>query len=35
MEKNWKGKGYDENSNLIYELNNDKNGKGKEYNYKG
>ena len=28
------GKGYDNNGNIIYELNN-KNGQGKEYNDKG
>ena len=30
--KKWSGKGYDENGNIIYELNNG-NGKIKEYNY--
>ena len=29
--KKWKGKGYDENNNIIYELNNG-NGKCREYN---
>ena len=28
----WNGKGYDENGNIIYELNNE-NGKVKEYYY--
>ena len=32
--KKWNGKGYDENGNIIYELNNGT-GKGKEYNYYG
>ena len=32
LNKKWNGKGYDENGNIIYELNNG-NGKVKEYNY--
>ena len=32
--KEWNGTRYDENSNITYKLNNDMNGKGKEY-YKG
>ena len=33
-EKKWTGKGYDENGNIIYELNNG-NGRMKEYGYNG
>ena len=34
-DKKWKGKGYDKNGNIIYELSNDQNGKVEDYNENG
>ena len=33
--KRWNGKGYDYSNNILYELNNIINGKGKEYDRNG